>query len=87
MEDARKLRERNWRNVARNRDSWQKLLKKPWLKRVCCANDDDDDDDDDGDHDDDNESIGHSSEYTVNSLCLYNQLFALFHYVFKFLAT
>ena len=29
MEDARKLRgERNWRNGARNRDSWQKLLKK-----------------------------------------------------------
>ena len=28
MEDARKLGERNWRNVARNRDSWQKLLKK-----------------------------------------------------------
>ena len=28
MEDARKLEERNWRNAARNRDSWQKLLKK-----------------------------------------------------------
>jgi len=28
MEDARKLWERNWRNAARNRDSWQKLLKK-----------------------------------------------------------
>jgi len=28
MEDARKLRERNWRNAARNRDSWQELLKK-----------------------------------------------------------
>ena len=27
-EDARKSRERNWRNAARNRDSWQKLLKK-----------------------------------------------------------
>jgi len=27
-EDARKLWERNWRNAARNRDSWQKLLKK-----------------------------------------------------------
>jgi hypothetical protein len=24
-EDARKMEERNWRNVARNRDSWQKL--------------------------------------------------------------
>jgi len=28
MEDARKLGERNWRNAARNRYSWQKLLKK-----------------------------------------------------------
>jgi hypothetical protein len=28
MEDARKLGERKWRNAARNRDSWQKLLKK-----------------------------------------------------------
>jgi len=27
-EDARKLGERNRRNAARNRDSWQKLLKK-----------------------------------------------------------
>ena len=27
-EDARKLGESNWRNAARNRDSWQKLLKK-----------------------------------------------------------
>jgi len=27
-EDARKLMERNWRNAARNRDSWQNLLKK-----------------------------------------------------------
>jgi len=27
-EDARKLRERNWRNAAMNRDSWQKFLKK-----------------------------------------------------------
>jgi len=26
-EDARKLGDRNWRNAARNRDSWQKLLK------------------------------------------------------------
>jgi hypothetical protein len=41
-EDARKLGERNWRNAARNRDSWQK----PWLRMGCCANDDDDDDDD-----------------------------------------
>ena len=28
MKDARKLGESNWRNVARNRDSWQRLLKK-----------------------------------------------------------
>ena len=28
MEDARKLGEINWRNAARNGDSWQKLLKK-----------------------------------------------------------
>ena len=27
-EKARKLGERNWKNAARNRDSWQKLLKK-----------------------------------------------------------
>jgi len=27
-EDARKMGERNWRNAARNRDSWQKMLKK-----------------------------------------------------------
>ena len=27
-EDIRKLGERNWRNAARKRDSWQKLLKK-----------------------------------------------------------
>jgi len=27
-EDARKLGERNWRNSARNKDSWQKHLKK-----------------------------------------------------------
>jgi hypothetical protein len=28
MDDARKLGERNWRNAARNRNSWQKLLSK-----------------------------------------------------------
>jgi hypothetical protein len=27
MEDARKLGDRNWRNAARNRDSWRRLLK------------------------------------------------------------
>jgi len=42
MENARKLGERNWRNAARNRDSWQKFLKKAWPKRGCCANDEDD---------------------------------------------
>jgi len=36
-EDARKLWERNWRNVARNRDSWQKLLRKALAqKRMLC---------------------------------------------------
>jgi len=33
MEDARKLAERNWRNAARNRDSWQKLLKMSLVQR------------------------------------------------------
>jgi hypothetical protein len=28
VDDARKLGERNWRNAARNKDSWRKLLKK-----------------------------------------------------------
>ena len=28
MENDKKLGERNWRNAARNRDSWKKLLKK-----------------------------------------------------------
>jgi hypothetical protein len=28
MDDARKLGESNWRNAARNRDSWRKILKK-----------------------------------------------------------
>jgi hypothetical protein len=28
MDDARKLGKRKWRTAARNRDSWQKLLKK-----------------------------------------------------------
>jgi hypothetical protein len=28
MDDARKLGERNWRTASRNRDSWQKLLRK-----------------------------------------------------------
>jgi hypothetical protein len=38
------LGERNWRDAARNGDSWQKLLRRPWLRKGCCANDDDDDD-------------------------------------------
>ena len=33
MEDARKLEERSWRNAARNRDSWQKLLKKALARK------------------------------------------------------
>ena len=45
MGDARKLGERNWRIGARNRDSWQKLLKKSLAQKGSrCANDDDDDD-------------------------------------------
>ena len=32
-EGARKLGERNWRNAARNRDSWQKLLKKAMAQK------------------------------------------------------
>jgi len=28
MGDARKLGQRNWRNAARNRESWQKRLRK-----------------------------------------------------------
>jgi len=32
-DDARKLGERNWRNAARNRDSWQKLLKKALVQK------------------------------------------------------
>jgi hypothetical protein len=28
MDDAKKMGERNWRNAARNRESWRKLLKK-----------------------------------------------------------
>jgi hypothetical protein len=28
MDDARKLGERNWRNAARNRYNWQRLLRK-----------------------------------------------------------
>jgi hypothetical protein len=37
MDDARKLGERNWRNAARNRDSWQKLLRKALAQKgVLC---------------------------------------------------
>jgi len=32
MDDARKLGERKWRNAARNRDSWRKLLKKTFAE-------------------------------------------------------
>jgi hypothetical protein len=28
MDDTRKLGEKNWRNAARNKDGWRKLLKK-----------------------------------------------------------
>ena len=37
MEDARKVEERNWRNAARNRDSWQKLLKKALAQKVLLC--------------------------------------------------
>jgi len=37
MEDASKLLERNWRKAERNRDSWQKLLKKALAqKKLLC---------------------------------------------------
>jgi hypothetical protein len=42
---ARKLGERNWRNAARNKDSWQKLLRKALAQKSCCDNDDYDADD------------------------------------------
>ena len=41
MEDGRKLWERNWRNAARNRDIWQKVLKKALAREGSCADDDD----------------------------------------------
>jgi len=37
MEDARKFGERNWRNAARNRDSWRKLLKKALAQKVLLC--------------------------------------------------
>ena len=33
MEDGSKLGERNWRNAASNRDSWQKILKKALVQK------------------------------------------------------
>jgi hypothetical protein len=33
--------EKNWRNAARNKGGWQKLLKKAWAQNGCCANVDD----------------------------------------------
>jgi hypothetical protein len=32
MDDGRKLGEKNWRNAARNKDGWRKLLKKAWAQ-------------------------------------------------------
>jgi hypothetical protein len=32
VDGARKLGEENWRNAARNKDGWQKLLKKAWAQ-------------------------------------------------------
>jgi len=43
MEDARKWGERNWRNAARNTDSWQKLLNKALAQKGLLCDDDDDD--------------------------------------------
>jgi hypothetical protein len=31
-DDARTLGEKNWRNAARNKDSWRKLLRKAWAQ-------------------------------------------------------
>jgi hypothetical protein len=39
MDDTRWLREKNWKNAARNKDGWRKLLKKAWAQLGCCAND------------------------------------------------
>jgi hypothetical protein len=33
IEDARKLGETNWRNAAKTRDSWQKIIKKVLVKK------------------------------------------------------
>jgi hypothetical protein len=32
MDDGRKLGQKNWRNAARNKDGWQKLLKTTWAQ-------------------------------------------------------
>jgi hypothetical protein len=32
MDDARTLGEKNWRNAARNKDGWRKLLRKAWAQ-------------------------------------------------------
>jgi len=32
MDDARKLGEKNWRNSAKNKDGWRKLLRKAWAQ-------------------------------------------------------
>jgi hypothetical protein len=37
LEDARRLREINCRNVARNRDSWQKFLKKALAQKGAAV--------------------------------------------------
>jgi hypothetical protein len=43
MDDVRKLGEKNWRNAARNKDGWRKLLKKDLAHKIRCRADDDDD--------------------------------------------
>jgi hypothetical protein len=32
MDNARTLGEKNWRNAARNKDDWRKLLRKAWAQ-------------------------------------------------------
>jgi hypothetical protein len=43
--DVKALGERNWKNIARNREIWQKLLRKAMAQKgLLCQYDDDDDD-------------------------------------------
>jgi hypothetical protein len=40
--DIRILGERNWRNLALNREEWRSFCRRPGLMQVCRADDDDD---------------------------------------------